>query len=221
MPRRLEATVVSAIVASLRARGAWLFKTHGDASQVKGIPDLVVCYRGRFIGLEVKRDEKEDAEDLQAYTLVEIERAGGLVGVVDSVEDVIALLEKDSMCAPANPMYVHKIVPERVVKAVEHIKIARTILTVSQAYTVMVELGLGELAQVENQAPYNSDVGTLRLMGLSDLQIIAVGAAMLCAAECAGQMVENEDYHPTAQEQEPITAPPQAYEVPQDWAFGR
>jgi hypothetical protein len=61
--------------------------------QEVGIPDLLVCYRGRFVGLEVKQPgEKPSAK--QKQILGEIEAAGGYCRVVSTVGEVAYLLEK-------------------------------------------------------------------------------------------------------------------------------
>ena len=64
-----------------------------DARQIepRGIPDLIVCYRGRFIGLECKVG-KNEATVLQSLTIRRILRAGGYAMVVRSVEEVKQLI---------------------------------------------------------------------------------------------------------------------------------
>lgn len=59
----------------------------------RGIPDIQVCYKGRFISLEVKQVGKE-AEPLQAYNIKQIEKAGGIAVTVYSLEEVIEVLKK-------------------------------------------------------------------------------------------------------------------------------
>ena len=43
-----------------------------------GIPDILVTINGRFIALELKKDEKGKADKLQEYVLHEIDKAGGI-----------------------------------------------------------------------------------------------------------------------------------------------
>jgi hypothetical protein len=89
-----ERKLVSKIQAYLEAQGARSFKIHGDDSyQEAGIPDLLVCWRGRFIGLEVKLPGNTPSP-LQEKVLREISRAGGIAEVVTSVEQVRNLLAK-------------------------------------------------------------------------------------------------------------------------------
>jgi VRR-NUC domain len=89
-----ERRIVRKIQAYLEEQGARPFKIHGDDSyQEAGIPDLLVCYRGRFIGLEVKQPGGV-ASPLQKKVLHEIERSGGIAAIVDSVDQVRGLLAK-------------------------------------------------------------------------------------------------------------------------------
>ena len=59
----------------------------------KGIPDIIVCYKGRFIAFEVKTT-KGKATELQKLNLRQIEDAGGKAYVVRSVEEVKECLAK-------------------------------------------------------------------------------------------------------------------------------
>lgn len=56
-----------------------------------GCPDIIVCYKGRFIGLEVKTD-KGRLNTNQSETAQKIEDAGGEYWVVRSIDDVIKIL---------------------------------------------------------------------------------------------------------------------------------
>ena len=52
-----------------------------------GIPDIICCYKGRFLGLEVKQPSGRLTE-LQKQTIDKINTAGGIALRVDSVIDV-------------------------------------------------------------------------------------------------------------------------------------
>ncbi len=58
----------------------WYFKTQQLA--LLGIPDFIICYRGRFIAWELKRDERAPTTKLQKWVLKQIAWAGGLSAVV-------------------------------------------------------------------------------------------------------------------------------------------
>ena len=69
----------------------FFWKEHGGMYGTAGIPDLIVCYRGRFIGLECKVGKNETTV-LQSLTIRRILRAGGYAMVVRSVEEVKQLI---------------------------------------------------------------------------------------------------------------------------------
>lgn len=69
----------------------FFWKEHGGQYGTAGIPDIIVCYKGRFIALEAKVDKNQPTR-LQAATIEQIKRAGGKAAVVRSVEDVKAVL---------------------------------------------------------------------------------------------------------------------------------
>ena len=61
----------------LKQKGAYFIKTHGDRFSKVGVPDLIVCYKGLFIGIELKAPNGKPSE-LQLYNLREIEKSGGI-----------------------------------------------------------------------------------------------------------------------------------------------
>ena len=70
----------------------FFWKEHGGQFGTAGIPDLIVCYKGRFIALEVKRPGGKPTL-LQKITLNKIEKAKGIAKIVTSVEQVKAIIE--------------------------------------------------------------------------------------------------------------------------------
>jgi hypothetical protein len=75
---------------ALRARGYFCFKVHGGPTMMAGLPDIIVCANGRFIGLETKLDT--DVSAIQAHRHGQIRRAGGYVGVPHSVGEALELV---------------------------------------------------------------------------------------------------------------------------------
>lgn len=62
----------------LKDNDCWFLKYWGGAAYTKkGIPDILVCCKGRFMGVEVKAPDGKPS-DLQIYNLRRIDRAGGL-----------------------------------------------------------------------------------------------------------------------------------------------
>ena len=94
MPATREAAVVRAIMAWLKSQpGVLVRKLHGSEFAVAGDPDLYGSWRGKFFTFEVKRPGGPGPTPLQKLRLEEWRKAGAVVGVVRSVDDVRALLE--------------------------------------------------------------------------------------------------------------------------------
>lgn len=55
--------------------------------QKAGVPDIIACLNGRFVGIEVKRPGGV-ISPLQQYNIDEIHKSGGVAFVAYSVEDV-------------------------------------------------------------------------------------------------------------------------------------
>ena len=91
----LERDVVAAIKKYLTSLGsdAFFWKEHGGPYSTAGIPDIICCYKGRFLGLEVKLPNGKLTE-LQSRAIQKIIQAGGLADRVESVADVKALIQR-------------------------------------------------------------------------------------------------------------------------------
>ncbi len=57
----------------------WYFKSHGESMQVRGIPDIIMCFYGTFIAIEFKimRNGIIKYSPLQEYTLELIDHSCG------------------------------------------------------------------------------------------------------------------------------------------------
>ena len=71
----------------LQSLGAYEFKVHGSAYMKAGIPDLIACLDGKFIGIECKVGYNKPSELQKAHGRM-IEKAGGVFIVAYSVQDV-------------------------------------------------------------------------------------------------------------------------------------
>lgn len=89
----LERDVVAAIKKYLISLGRDIFfwKEHGGPYGTSGIPDIICCYKGRFLGLEAKLPGGKLTE-LQKRTLDKINAAGGIARRVQSVDDVKVII---------------------------------------------------------------------------------------------------------------------------------
>ena len=91
----LERDIVTAIRKYLASLGSDVFfwKEHGSVYGTNGVPDIICCYKGRFLGLECKRPGGRLTE-LQKHAIEKINRAGGIACRVESVEDVKHVIER-------------------------------------------------------------------------------------------------------------------------------
>lgn len=76
-----EANFQKKIIKYLESIDAYVFKHNASAISKAGVPDIICCYKGLFIGVEVKKDNKSKPTELQKYNLNKINKCGG-VGIV-------------------------------------------------------------------------------------------------------------------------------------------
>ena len=69
----------------LRSQGAYVVKVHGGPFQEAGVSDLLVCWRGRFIAIEIKTPTGKLTE-IQQHHLEQVLAAGGIGVVARSVQ---------------------------------------------------------------------------------------------------------------------------------------
>jgi len=86
-----EAKVKKKIVAVLKEHGAYYFYPVTGGFGRSGVPDIIVCHGGRFIGIECKAGNNKPTP-LQEKNLRDIEAAGGISMVIN--EDNIADVKK-------------------------------------------------------------------------------------------------------------------------------
>ncbi|MFI3162919.1 MAG: VRR-NUC domain-containing protein [Bacillota bacterium] len=88
-----ESDLVKKIKAYLATvEDCFYWKEHGGQYGTAGIPDIIVCYKGRFIAFEVKVGTNKPTV-LQAITIKKILKAGGYALVVRSIEEVREIIE--------------------------------------------------------------------------------------------------------------------------------
>ena len=89
----LEKDITAAIMRYLKTvPHCFYFKEHGGQYGTAGLPDIIVCYRGRFVALEVKTPSGRPSK-LQEVTIAKIKAAKGEAFMVRSVEDAKKILE--------------------------------------------------------------------------------------------------------------------------------
>ena len=84
-----EAKVKKKVVALLKQRSVYFFYPVTGGYGRSGVPDIIACYNGRFIGIECKAG-KNKPTPLQEKNLKEIHASGGISLVVneDNISDV-------------------------------------------------------------------------------------------------------------------------------------
>lgn len=87
-----ESALVAKIKTYLKSKGAYVEKIWGGGFQSAGIPDLIACYKGRFIGLEVKVGNNTPSE-IQVAKINLIRKAGGIGMVVWSLQEVVDMID--------------------------------------------------------------------------------------------------------------------------------
>lgn len=90
-----EKTVENKIKEFLDKTNAWYFKVAASPLMPPGIPDIIACIYGKFVGIEVKAPGKINNTSLvQKVQHKLIRKAGGEVWVVDSYELFIRYMYK-------------------------------------------------------------------------------------------------------------------------------
>jgi len=91
---RVESKIQSDIIAYLRGcDSTYVINIGGGASSAKVTPYLVVCHRGYFLGVEVKRpDGSYGITKPQELRMNQIQNAGGMAFVVTSVSEVASII---------------------------------------------------------------------------------------------------------------------------------
>ena len=70
------------VKAFLKDQGCWVLKYWGGGEFTKaGIPDLLVCCNGHFLGIELKGPKGRPSE-LQLWNIEQIKKAGGIAMVL-------------------------------------------------------------------------------------------------------------------------------------------
>ena len=89
----LEKDITAAIQRYLKTVPCCFFwKEHGSQYGTAGLPDIICCYRGRFVAFEVKAPSGKPSK-LQEITITKIKAAKGEAFIVRSVEEVRAIIK--------------------------------------------------------------------------------------------------------------------------------
>lgn len=94
-----EKTFENKIKKFLETNGAWNVKFFANSFTKAGIPDILACVNGHFVGIEVKAQNGKPSE-LQLYNIRKIREAGGFAMILypsafPKFKEFIADLKKD------------------------------------------------------------------------------------------------------------------------------
>ena len=76
-----EKTFENKVKKFLDSQGAWHVKFFANSFTKSGIPDILACVNGHFVGVEVKAQNGKPSE-LQLYNVRKIREAGGFAVVL-------------------------------------------------------------------------------------------------------------------------------------------
>lgn len=94
MVTQKESKLSRQIMAALREQGVFCFKVHGTEFMMSGLPDVIACAEGSFVGLETKRPgQRENTTPRQKFVHSKIRQAGGVVEVVTSVDEALEVIQ--------------------------------------------------------------------------------------------------------------------------------
>ena len=90
-----EAKVKKQVKKILDNIGAYHFSPMSGGFGRSGVPDIIACYKGKFIGIECKAGKNEPTL-LQKHNIKEIQRNQGLAIVVneDNIEALLTLVKE-------------------------------------------------------------------------------------------------------------------------------
>jgi len=89
-----EGKVKKEVIAYLNERGAYFFMPVTGGYGRSGVPDIVACLNGKFVGIECKAGDNQPTA-LQVKNLKAIRSAGGLSFCVNSVKLLREQLESE------------------------------------------------------------------------------------------------------------------------------
>lgn len=88
-----EKTITNQILKYLKTEPeCFAFKEHGGIYGVSGLPDIICCYKGKFMAFEIKTPQGKLSK-LQEITIKRINEAGGIAVKVTSLQEVKDVLK--------------------------------------------------------------------------------------------------------------------------------
>ena len=92
-----EKSVENDIKNYLFKKGIYHFKVHGSKFMEPGIADIIACFNGHFLAIEVKRPgNKKGQTEVQKIHERNVIKSGGTYLLVDNLEDVVKYVESET-----------------------------------------------------------------------------------------------------------------------------
>lgn len=89
-----EKVIQAKIAKYVRSRGGLVVNYSPGAFGQRGVSDLLVCFYGRFLAIEVKRPSTaKRLTPLQKGFLSGVERAGGVTAICTTIDEARAVLD--------------------------------------------------------------------------------------------------------------------------------
>jgi Holliday junction resolvase len=93
MGNQRESQLSRKIMQAIRAEGYFCFKVHGGPTMMSGLPDIICCAEGLFIGLETKLPQtRNETSPRQVYVHSKIREADGIAIVVCSAREALQVI---------------------------------------------------------------------------------------------------------------------------------
>jgi Holliday junction resolvase len=100
-----ESKLSRAILTALRKEGVFCFKFHGGPLTMVGVPDIIACVDGRFVGIETKMPAKrKNVSPAQRRIHELIVQAGGVAVVVCGVREALGIVHELRIAPGAPPV---------------------------------------------------------------------------------------------------------------------
>lgn len=95
-----EKTFQTKLIKLIQNNNGYVVKFNASAISKIGVPDLLACINGKFIGLEVKKENGKPT-DIQLWNIEKIKKSGGIAMVVrpsdyENIEKLIKKLGDDN-----------------------------------------------------------------------------------------------------------------------------
>lgn len=95
MSSQPESRLSQKIMTELRLKGYFCFKVHGGPTMMAGLPDIIACVGGYFVGFETKMPSKRSNTTVrQDYVHSLINEAGGICMVITSAQEALRICEE-------------------------------------------------------------------------------------------------------------------------------